>query len=99
MVDQKKRRTLGAQFIKLENEGETFVGTLQKREPMTVQGNSTFRYTFENGDGRFAMVGTRQLDDALGDAEIGLEVEIVFERLMVMDSGNELKIYTVSALE
>ena len=98
MADQKKR-ILGAQFIKLLNEQDKFRGILTKREAMMGQGNSTYRYTFDNAEGRFAMLGTREIDDALGDVEMGLDVEITLLSEEVMSSGFTMRHFLIEAYE
>ena len=98
MADQKKR-ILGAQFVRLSAEGDTFRGVLFRREDIIVQGNSTFRYTFDNADGRWAMLGTRELDDALMDCAMGTDIEIKLLSEEVMDSGFTMKHFLIEAYE
>ena len=99
MTQKKERKILGSKFVKLEIIGEIFTGKLVGREPMIINGNQTFRYTFTNEVGKWAMVGTRQLDDALSDADMGIEVEITYKELLETGNGFELKVYEVAALE
>ena len=98
MADPKKR-ILGAQFVKLSTEGDTFRGVLNRREDIIVQGNSTFRYTFDNDDGRWAMLGTREIDDALMDCRMGTDIEIKLLSEEVMDSGFTMKHFLIEAYE
>ena len=98
MAEKKERKILGAKFVKLNIDGDIFLGTLRKREPMVVQGNSTYRYTFENEAGRFAMIGTTQLDDALSDAEMGTLIEITYQGEIQTGNGFVVQQYEVAAI-
>lgn len=95
---KKERKILGAKFVKLDIVGEIFVGKLVGREAMRINGNDTYRYTLTSEGGKFAMIGTRQLDDALADAEIGIDVEITYKELVSTGNGFELKVYEVAQI-
>jgi len=99
MAQEKTRKVLGTQFIKLDTVGQSYTGTLTDRRAVVINGNNTFRYYFEDDSGVVAMTGTDQLDDALSEQPLGSEIEITFTGTERTLSGFDVKRFTIVALE
>lgn len=99
MPAEKSRRLLGTQFVRFTTPGETLTGVLTQKEPIVINGNDTYRYSFDCPGGKVALNGTNQLDDALVFAEVGMEIEIKYIDEVQTLGGFKVKQFEVYVLE
>ena len=99
MPEERSRRILGTRFIRLTLPEETYTGILVSREPVHIGDNDTYRYQFEDEQGKATMNGTDQIDDALADVEMPMTIEVKFLGTERTLGGFDVKRFEVTALE